>query len=156
MLKNNIQEYAWGSMTFIPELMGEISPVKKPQAELWMGAHPKAPSLITFPNRDVSLLELIEDDPEGILGSSAKIFSNKLPFLFKILAALKPLSIQAHPNKIQAEKGFTEENRMNIPIDAPHRNYRDDNHKPELICALEPFIALKGFKKKRILGFCNH
>lgn len=147
ILKNNIQEYAWGSKTFIPELMGETSPANKPQAELWMGAHPKAPSLITYPDRDVSLLELIQHDPNGILGPLAKKFSNRLPFLFKILAASKPLSIQAHPNKIQAERGFTKENNMNIPMGAPHRNYRDNNHKPELICALESFIALKGFRK---------
>jgi mannose-6-phosphate isomerase len=91
---------------------------------------------------------LIADDPPGTLGLSvAKNFSNNLPFLFKVLAAEKPLSIQAHPNKEQAKTGFMRENREETGLDAAERNYRDDNHKPELICALEPLWALKGFRE---------
>ena len=147
VLKNPIQNYAWGSKTFIPALMGEPVPAEDPQAELWMGAHPKAPSQVWCNNRWISLPEFIGQDPEGILGEDvAKKFSNRLPFLFKVLAAAKPLSIQAHPNGDQAREGFARENEMKISLDAPNRNYRDENHKPELICALTPFWVLSGFR----------
>ena len=152
-LKNSIQEYDWGSKKFIPDLMGKLSPAKRPQAELWMGAHPKAPSQVKCNGELISLIDLIRKDPDGILGQSvAKQFSNRLPFLFKILAASRPLSIQAHPNLAQATEGFALENRM-IPVESPDRNYRDDNHKPELICALTPFTMLKGFREvSEIIG----
>ena len=148
VLKNPIQNYAWGSRTFIPQLIGELAPANTPQAELWMGAHPKTPSQVLCDGEWISLAELIQENPEGILGDSvAKKFSNKLPFLFKVLAAAKPLSIQAHPNRDQARQGFARENRLRIPLNAPHRNYRDENHKPEMICALTSFWALSGFGK---------
>lgn len=148
ILKNPTQHYAWGSKTFIPKLMGEPFPAEKPQAELWMGAHPKAPSLVLWDGDWISLLEWIRKDPEGILGETvAKEFSNELPFLFKILAADKPLSVQAHPSREQAQEGFARENGIKIPLDATHRNYKDENHKPEMICALTPFWLLNGFRK---------
>ena len=148
ILKNPIQDYAWGSRTIIPELMGEPVPVEKPQAELWMGVHPKAPSRVLCDGVWLSLPEFIQKDPEGILGESvAKNFSNKLPLLFKVFAAAKPLSIQVHPNRDQAQAGFAHENGMKIPLDAPNRNYKDENHKPEMICALTPFWLLNGFRK---------
>jgi mannose-6-phosphate isomerase len=112
-----------------------------------MGAHPKAPSRVLFNKEKVSMADLIRDSPEAILGITiSKKFSNRLPFLFKVLAAAKPLSIQAHPNRLQAEEGYEIENMKNISLDSPDRNYRDRNHKPELICALEPLSALKGFR----------
>ncbi|UCF03668.1 MAG: mannose-6-phosphate isomerase, class I [Deltaproteobacteria bacterium] len=148
LLKNCIQEYAWGSRTAIPGLLGQTVPADKPQAELWMGAHPKAPSQVLADGAWRSLPKVIQESPEETLGQEvAARFSNKLPFLFKVLAAAKPLSIQAHPNKEQAEQGFARENELGIPFDAPQRNYRDDNHKPEIICALTPFWALNGFRK---------
>ena len=147
VLKNTIQEYAWGSKTAISGLLGLRTVTDAPQAELWMGAHPKAPSSVHCDGRWRSLLELIEKDPEEVLGKAAALrFSNKLPFLFKVLAAANPLSIQAHPNRDQARKGFARENEQGIPLDAPRRNYRDDNHKPEIICALTQFWALNGFR----------
>ena len=147
-LKNTIQEYAWGSKTAIPELSGEKSPSENPQAELWMGAHPKAPSLVEVEGSLVSLNYFIKRHPDGILGEKvAQRFNNQLPFLFKVIAAEKPLSIQAHPNKEQAIDGFKRENEMGIPLDSPIRNYRDENHKPEIICALTNFWALNGFRK---------
>jgi mannose-6-phosphate isomerase len=113
-----------------------------------MGAHHKAPSQVFADGLWRSLPEVIQESPEETLGQEvAARFSNKLPFLFKVLAAAKPLSIQAHPNKEQAGQGFARENELGIPLDAPHRNYRDDNHKPEIICALTPFWALNGFRK---------
>jgi mannose-6-phosphate isomerase len=148
VLRNPIQNYAWGSESFIPQLIGESAPENVPQAELWMGAHPQAPSMVWHHGEWVPLPKLIQEDPEGVLGkSTAKKFSNKLPFLFKVLAADRPLSIQAHPNRIQAREGFSRENSRGIPLNAPHRNYKDDNHKPEMICALTPFWTLIGFRE---------
>ena len=148
VLRNPIQNYAWGSKSFIPQLIGESAPENVPQAELWMGAHPKAPSLVWQDGEWVPLPELIREDPEGVLGkSTAKKFSNRLPFLFKVLAAERPLSIQAHPNRDQARQGFSRENSRGVPLNASHRNYKDDNHKPEIICALTPFWALIGFRE---------
>ena len=148
ILKNPVQEYAWGSKTFIPQLLGEPSPSDNPMAELWMGAHPKAPSQVLWNGEWISLPELIQKNPEDILGESlAEKFSNELPFLFKVLAAARPLSIQAHPNRDQADQGFDRENRLKIPLNAPHRNYKDKSHKPEILCALTDFWAFKGFRK---------
>ncbi|HUV50203.1 MAG TPA: mannose-6-phosphate isomerase, class I [Anaerolineae bacterium] len=148
ILKNTVQEYAWGSYTAIAELSGKKSPSARPQAEFWMGAHPKAPSMVNYGGKWVSLLELIRNNPEDILGrEAAQKFNNTLPYLFKVLAAAKPLSIQAHPGKMQAVKGFEKENRLKIPIDAFNRNYKDDNHKPECICALTNFWVLNGFRR---------
>ena len=154
-LKNTIQEYAWGSTRAIPDLLGYLNSENRPQAELWMGAHPKAPSLAFHNNQWVSLQKLIEQDPETVLGQKvAKKFNNQLPFLFKVLAAEEPLSIQAHPDRDQAQKGFQRENAQKIPLDAAHRNYRDDNHKPECLCALTRFWALSRFRKiKEILRY---
>jgi len=148
LLHNQIQDYAWGSPTAIPALMGKKNASGAPQAELWMGAHPKASSMIKIGNQLIPLAEIIEKHPQDILGKSTAVrFNNRLPYLFKVLAAAQPLSIQAHPNLQQAKQGFERENRLKIPLDAPLRNYRDDNHKPECLCALGPFWALNGFRK---------
>jgi len=147
LLKNTVQNYAWGSPTAIPELLGEENPTSEPKAELWMGAHPKAPSLVKFEGRWRSLADLIAEYPQEILGSNVALsFGSKLPYLFKVLAAAKPLSIQAHPSLNQARVGFEKETGRGIAMDAPDRNYRDNNHKPECICALSPFWAMHGFR----------
>ena len=152
ILKNQIQEYSWGSRTALAALMGNPEPASNPQAELWMGAHPKAPSKVHCNNQWVSLLELIEKFPDKILGRHvASRFNNRLPFLFKILAADQPLSIQAHPDLSQAQEGFTRENGKGIPLNAFQRNYKDNNHKPEIICPLTPFWALNGFRPIRAI-----
>jgi len=148
LLKNTIQEYVWGSTSAIPEFLGLKNPERKPQAELWMGAHPKAPSKVQHNGQWVSLQELIAKHPVDFLGNRvAQTFNNRLPYLFKVLAAAKPLSIQAHPDLHQAREGFHRENAQKIPLDAPNRNYRDENHKPECICALTRFWALSRFRK---------
>jgi mannose-6-phosphate isomerase len=148
LLTNRIQNYVWGSHTAIAELLGHASPSREPQAEMWMGAHPKAPSMVNRNNEQRSLGDLIQTYPVDILGGHvAKVFGNQLPYLFKVLAAEAPLSIQAHPNADQAASGFARENDLSIPVNAPHRNYRDDRHKPECICALTPFWGLCGFRK---------
>lgn len=116
----------------------------KPVAELWMGAHPKAPSRIVLGGGEQALDLYLDSHPEA-LGPAAQVYDG-LPFLMKVLAAAKPLSIQAHPNAAQAREGFDRENALEIPLDAPSRNYKDPRHKPELICALTPFTALCGFR----------
>ena len=148
LLKNSIQEYAWGSHTTIAELMGKDLPSKNPQAELWMGAHPKAPSLVRFGQRWISLQELIKKNPVEMLGKGvSEKFNNQLPYLFKVLAVAHPLSIQVHPGRAQARKGFAREEAKKIPIHAFNRNYRDTHHKPECICALTRFWGLNGFRR---------
>jgi len=146
-LKNPVQEYAWGSRTAIPSLLGLPVPTERPAAELWLGAHPKAPSQVMVDGAWQSLDRVIESDPVSVLGKDvAERYANKLPFLFKVLAADRPLSIQVHPNLEEAREGFERENRLGIPLNAAERNYRDSNHKPEILCAVTPFEALKGFR----------
>lgn len=142
LLESTVQGYAWGSTTAIPDLLG-VEPDGKPKAELWIGAHPKAPSRVG----DRSLDALVAGAPAEVLGARVAERFGQLPFLMKVLAAKEPLSIQCHPDKAQAEAGFARENAARIPLDAPERNYRDANHKPELICALSRFRALKGFRE---------
>ena len=143
LLDNVIQEYAWGSRTAIAELLGTQSPSPRPQAELWMGAHPSAPSR----TQAGTLLELVEADPRAVLGEAVhRRHGGRLPFLLKVLAAGAPLSLQAHPSLAQAQEGFARENQAGVAADAPHRNYKDANHKPEILCALGPFDALCGFR----------
>ncbi|MFE4397133.1 MULTISPECIES: mannose-6-phosphate isomerase, class I [Streptomycetaceae] len=146
-LVNTVRPYAWGSLTALPELLGQ-RPTGEPQAELWMGAHPGAPSRADRGEGPRRLDELIAADPEGELGAaSVARFGPTLPFLFKVLAAGIPLSIQAHPTLDQARAGFAAENALGIPLDAPERNYRDANHKPEMVCALGDFDGLCGFRR---------
>ena len=146
-LKNPIQQYAWGSHTAIQSLMGKAS-TEAPWAELWMGDHPKGPSQVFFENRWIPLPDLIRRFPEQILGPAVmEKYPEALPYLFKVLAAEQPLSIQAHPARDQAKTGFEKENKSGLQLDAPERNYKDPNHKPECICALTRFTGLKGFRK---------
>ena len=128
-ITNTPRDYAWGSTTAIPDLLG-TTPTGRPEAELWLGAHPGSPARLV--GRD------------GIL---ADVVDGRLPFLLKVLAAASPLSLQAHPTTAQAEAGFAAENAAGIPLDAPERDYKDAFHKPELIYALsDPFRALCGFR----------
>lgn len=141
-LLNKIQSYAWGSLDALPALLGQ-PPDGRPQAELWLGAHDSAPSLAG----GRPLNAVIAEAPERLLGAPvARRFEGKLPFLLKVLAAAQPLSLQAHPSLAQAREGFARENAAGLPLNAPHRNYRDANHKPELLCALSEFHALCGFR----------
>ncbi len=144
-LENPIQNYAWGSHSAIARLLGRPSPSGKPEAELWMGAHPNAPSLL-LPSRE-SLAAFIEREPERVLGArNHASFGARLPFLLKVLAAETPLSLQAHPTLEQARAGFDAEEAAGVPLDSAQRNYKDRSHKPELLCALTPFSALCGFR----------
>ncbi|MFF4155283.1 mannose-6-phosphate isomerase, class I [Streptomyces sp. NPDC001651] len=141
-LDNTVRPYAWGSTTALPALLG-VEPTGEPQAEMWMGAHPGAPSRTARG----TLVEVIEADPERELGAATVAkFGPRLPFLLKLLAAGAPLSLQVHPDLAQAKQGYEDEERRGIPVDAGHRNYKDANHKPELICALTEFDGLCGFR----------
>ena len=142
-----IQPYAWGSHNFISELQGRASPTTDPEAELWMGAHPTAPSQVQINGERLSLDDVIARDRVDALGGRVvERFGGELPFLLKVLAAERPLSLQAHPSRAQAEAGFAAEEAAGIPLSDAFRNYKDRRHKPELIVALTPFVALCGFR----------
>ncbi|WP_427133248.1 mannose-6-phosphate isomerase, class I [Pseudarthrobacter sp. S9] len=165
-LENVLRPYAWGSTTAIAGLLGRPAS-GGPEAELWIGAHPDSPSVVLAPavasgsGRHVrephsperrkggrlALDALIAEDPEHHLGSgSVAEFGPRLPFLLKVLAAESPLSLQVHPTLDQAREGFAREEAAGVDHAAAGRNYKDDNHKPEMILALTPFEALCGFR----------
>jgi len=146
-LINSLQNYAWGSPTALTELYGIANPDGQPMAELWMGAHPKSPSYIEVNGEKESLRAVIEADKETLLSKAVAERFGELPFLFKVLCADQPLSIQVHPSKAAAEVGFAKENAAGIPLSAANRNYKDANHKPELVFALTPFKAINGFRE---------
>lgn len=146
-LDSSIKDYAWGDTGRLVTLFGLDNPDGLPQAEIWMGAHPADPSRVVTSGGDIPLDEMIAGDPDKILGAAvAQQFEGRLPFLFKVLNAGQPLSIQLHPDKATAQAGYAREEAEGIARDAAHRNYADPNHKPELICALTPFRALCGFR----------
>lgn len=147
-LKNQIRSYAWGSATAIPDLLGR-EPSGEPQAEMWIGAHPDLPSLALMPGgTEVPLDELVARDPEAALGRSVLCrLGPRLPFLAKVLAADQALSLQVHPTLAQAAAGYSAEQEAGVPASAPHRNFKDANHKPETIIALSRFEALCGFRE---------
>ena len=141
---NTVRHYPWGSHTVIPELLGEPSPADRPYAELWMGAHPDAPSVLS---NGTPLDKAIEEQPDALLGAEVRErFGTRLPFLLKVLAADRPLSLQAHPTIAQAQAGYAAEEAAGIPRDDPTRTFKDPNHKPELLLALTPVEALCGFR----------
>ncbi len=160
-LDSPVRHYEWGSPTVIPEMLG-VPADGQPVAELWMGAHSAAPSLVVdavsatatggAPSHadqpaKRSLADLISDDPQHFLGPQvAQRYGSTLPFLLKMLAVDQPLSLQAHPSARQAKDGFAAENAAGIALDSPQRNYKDANHKPEMICALSRFEGLCGFR----------
>lgn len=130
LLEGKVQHYEWGGYAFIPSLLGRKGKARKPHAEYWLGAHPKASAIARIDGGRVPLIEIAPD----------------LPYLLKVLDAREMLSIQAHPGKAQARRGFKAENAAGIPLDAPNRNYKDVNHKPEVHVALTPFWMLNGFR----------
>ncbi len=146
-LHAGVQHYAWGDKNFIPDLLGIDNPEGRPFAELWMGTHPDLPSKIEVKGRPVALNDFVTASAEEVLGPACtREFGGQLPYLFKVLSAAAPLSIQTHPSKERAREGFTREDAAGISHSAGHRNYRDTNHKPELIAALTEFYGLKGFR----------
>jgi mannose-6-phosphate isomerase len=150
LLEPVIQPYAWGSSYAIAEIQGRPTPSPGPEAELWMGAHQSSPSGVERDGLATTLDAVIAADPIGELGQECvDRFGPRLPFLLKILAAEKALSIQVHPDRSQAEAGFQAENDRGMSQGDPARNYVDDWPKPEVLCALTPFEALAGFRDPR-------
>ncbi|HEU0063788.1 MAG TPA: mannose-6-phosphate isomerase, class I [Flavisolibacter sp.] len=149
-LKGIVQHYSWGGYDYIPQLLGQANESHQPFAEYWLGAHPNFPSQIQN-GTDLDLGLLIKTDPDGVLGLRVSDKFSSLPYLFKVLDVRQMLSIQVHPDKSSAKKGFVNENQKGIPLKASHRNYKDENHKPELMVALSDFWLLHGFKKEQDL-----
>ncbi|WP_181158589.1 mannose-6-phosphate isomerase, class I [Leucobacter massiliensis] len=140
-IENTPRAYAWGSKDALPDLLG-TEPTGQPQAELWLGTHPGNPAHVAKAGpRERTLIDLVESDPEryGVDGGP-------LPFLLKVLAIGAPLSLQVHPDREQAAAGYAAEEAAGVPRDAPHRNYGDPRHKPELLVALSEVLALSGFR----------
>src|ERR1700758_4483081 len=168
LLRPVIRPYPWGTRTAIAELQGRPVPAPGPEAELWMGAHPSAPSALHRPPltpgspapaplvppaplassvTPVTLDAVIAGDPERELGADcAARFGGRLPFLLKVLSAEKALSIQVHPSRAQAEAGYAAENARGLAPGDPARNYVDDWPKPELLYALTPFEVAAGLR----------
>lgn len=145
------QHYAWGGYEFIPSLLGIENKEHKPYAEYWMGAHPSASGKFIGGNGMLSWYDLIQQEPLKYLGEDVWKKFGELPYLFKVLDVKDMLSIQVHPTKEEARKGFEREEAAGIPIHAPHRNYKDKNHKPEVMVALSNFWLLHGFKPEEEL-----
>ena len=148
LLTPRIQPYPWGTVDAIADLQGRPVPAPGPEAELWMGAHPSAPSALHRPPAPLVTLDaLIATDPERELGPEVMAsFGGRLPFLLKVLSAARALSIQVHPSRAQAEAGYAAENARGLPLGDPGRNYVDDWPKPELLCALTPFEVAAGLR----------
>lgn len=121
-----VQHYAWGDSSFIPALLG--TPVDgRPHAEWWLGTHHVAPSVISG------------------TGAPLSTVTGEMGMLVKVLSCDQPLSLQTHPTREQASRGFARENAAGLAVDDPRRNYRDGNPKAEMLIALTGFSALCGF-----------
>jgi mannose-6-phosphate isomerase len=147
-LLGSVQYYAWGGFDFIPALLGVENSGKKPFAEYWLGAHASASAKLESDAELLSWYELMRREPVKYLGDKVDKKFGQLPYLFKVLDVREMLSIQVHPTKEEAIKGFEREEAAGIPMDAPNRNYKDRNHKPEVMVALSEFWLLHGFKKE--------
>lgn len=156
-LSGSIKHYDWGGISYIPRLLQIENPNMKPYAEYWLGVHPQADCKVKLVNgEEILLRDYIAAVPQEALG--AKVFRafGNMPYLLKVLDVKDMLSIQVHPSKTQAAIDFEEENKKGIPLDAPHRNYRDTNHKPELMVAMSDFYLLHGFKpEEQLLAILN-
>ncbi len=151
-LTGKIQHYAWGGMDFIPQLLNIKNESRQPFAEYWLGTHPNgAAEVLRLGKPPIALDKFIIENTNKVLGNAVAEQFGGLPYLLKVLDVRKMLSIQVHPTKAEAEKGFNKENMAGIPLQASHRNYKDRNHKPEIMVALSEFWLLHGFKKKELL-----
>ncbi len=146
LMENVIQNFGWGSRTAFTQLFDIDNPQKEPQAELWMGGHPNGCSSVYHQGKKILLSDLIHTNKNKYLSEATSQKFGELPYLFKILAAENALSIQVHPSKDEAEKGFKKEELLEIPMSAGHRNFKDANHKPELVYALTNYQAMNGFR----------
>lgn len=150
-LEGKVQHYAWGGYHFIPSLLNIENKENKRFAEYWMGAHHSASAELSNGNEKISLHELIKNYSVEVLGEKVFDQFNELPYLFKVLDVHEMLSIQVHPTKAEAVKGFEAEEAAGISIHAANRNYKDKNHKPEVMVALSEFWLLHGFQSKEVI-----
>jgi mannose-6-phosphate isomerase len=153
-LQGRVQHYAWGGAEYLPKLLSVDNPEHKPFAEYWMGAHEKAPAVLegaAEKGTKMALNEYLQERPAERLGVYTAERFGRLPYLLKILDVKEMLSIQVHPSKRAAEQEFAAENQRGVALDASERNYKDDNHKPELMAALSEFWLLHGFKPEEEL-----
>jgi mannose-6-phosphate isomerase len=157
VMTGSIKHYAWGGTHYIPKLLSTHNPESKPFAEYWLGTHPGGQSRIWLSETaSTGLVDLIRSEPRRYLGKNVVDLFGELPFLLKVLDVKGMLSIQVHPNKEEAKKGFDRENEAGIPLDAPNRNYKDANHKPEVMVALSDFWLLHGFNPRLAEILENH
>ncbi|EIJ67762.1 mannose-6-phosphate isomerase, class I [Pasteurella bettyae] len=147
-LTGSLQNYVWGGKDYIPNLLNISKAPNQYYAEWWLGAHSSSPSQIDVKGKQQSLIDFIKQHPEVLGKQSRAIFGDELAYLLKILDVNKPLSIQLHPTKKQAELGFITENEKGVDLKDPKRTYKDNNHKPEMMIALSDFWLLHGFKQK--------
>jgi len=145
-LKGVIRSYDWGGTEFLSKLLSHPNPEGIPMAEYWLGAHDLDSAVVITPAGEVRLNDFVAGNKQLVLGQTIARKFGRLPYLLKILDVKNMLSIQVHPTKHEAELEFARENKQKIPLNAPHRNYKDDNHKPELAVALTDFWLLHGFK----------
>ena len=150
-LQGKHRHYDWGGTQFIPALMGVDNPNNEPYAEYWMGVHPAAVSEITTEQGVVLLDKMLADDGKMLLGEKTLANFGALPYLYKVLDVANMLSIQAHPNKQNAILGYEKEEAAGIDLNATVRNYKDKNHKPEVMVALSEFWLLHGFLAPELL-----
>lgn len=146
-----VQYYDWGGNSFIPTLISKNIEENTTYAEYWLGAHSKAPSRIITDTESISLELFLNENLIENLGENVATTFGKLPFLFKVLDVSKMLSIQVHPTKEVAEIGYNLERKKRIPLTAKNRNYKDQNHKPEIMVALSDFWLLHGFLERNKL-----
>jgi mannose-6-phosphate isomerase len=155
ILTGVVQHYAWGGQAFLPELLDVPNISHRPYAEYWLGVHPGGPARVALDNgAHTGLPDLIRSDAARYLGNKTIDHFGAWPYLLKVLDVSGMLSIQVHPTLDEARKGFAAENAAGIPLDAPNRNYKDPNHKPEVMVALSEFWLLHGFNPsiRKILG----
>jgi mannose-6-phosphate isomerase len=148
ILKGAIQHYAWGGFSYLPDFLSIPNPQQTPHAEYWLGVHAGGPARVMLDaHARTGLQDLVRSEPRRYLGRAVLEKFGDLPYLLKVLDVRGMLSIQVHPDKAEARKGFDRENAEGIPLDAPHRNYKDPNHKPEVMLALSDFWLLHGFRE---------
>ena len=156
-LKGDVKHYDWGGTHYIPSLLQIENPQMNPFAEYWLGVHPQAKCLLQLQDgNEVLLKDYISQLPQHLLGENVFEKFGNMPYLLKVLDVKDMLSIQVHPSKKQAVIDFAEENKKGIPLTAAHRNYKDTNHKPELMVAMSDFYLLHGFKPEtELLAILN-
>ena len=147
-LTGTVQHYSWGGTSFLPSLLTIENPNHTPFAEYWLGVHPSGPSSIEVNKQPILLSEVITSDPKAALSEPVFTHFGGLPYLFKVLDVKDMLSIQVHPTKEYAKVAFEKEEAAGIPLNAPNRNYKDKNHKPEIMLAMSEFWLLHGFKSE--------